>query len=102
MSLCANITSKTTNRNVDITQDIHPTESAKGLMKDKKNSFNYNLKKCRTLTEPEYRQLMLSKKNPLSKSSNERKALDLLPNQIIKESDIHLEELPPRYLTSYL
>jgi hypothetical protein len=98
MSLCANISSKTTNKVVNTNPsdtDIHHIESERAIIRDKRNSFNYNLKKCRTITEQEYRQLGVSKKKQFSNTSNERReqGLDGIYNsQLVKESDIILEE----------
>jgi hypothetical protein len=96
MSRCTNISTKTVNKaNPDLSQELKHIESEQALTRDKKNSFNYNLKKCRTLSESEYRHLMLSKKKQLSISSIDRgnsTSAERYQIPIVKESDIILEE----------
>jgi hypothetical protein len=99
MSFCANNKSiKNTGSARDRTTEmIQPIESER-IIADKNNSFNYNLKKCRTFKERDYekyKQLMQGKMKPLNSICNERgesTMADYNNHQIVKEQDIILED----------
>jgi hypothetical protein len=116
MSLCAKISSRNFNKTKQDINSLKPTESEK-FNHDKRNSFNYNFKRCKTLSDPEFAKYNDILRSQMKQPSNNNSQLNNMNNlelekstmvdynehsnnnkPVIREADIVLEEQKPRYI----